>query len=231
MEKTHRSTTIRAGTGVLALLIVSIAVPLQAQRSHLGLMAGFAGASMSGSYIESSSGFEKGFHFFATIDREFNDRWSMETGISWIQKGGSKLALSGLSADGATYGFQTSYLQVPILVRLNFPISNGPWHVVPFAGLAIGSNAGGKYKDGDRFEFEEDATLDENSPGGSPKTLELSVPFGSYVWINFPGESRFILGAKFEIGLTNVFTAAEEAGQQARNNVLVLMFGFVGPLQ
>jgi len=217
--------------GVLALLVVFISSLVWAQKSHLGLMAGFVGATMGGSYIEGSSGFERGFHGMLSIDREINDRWSIETGFSWMQKGGSKLALSGLDEDGATYGYQFSYIQVPILARLKFPISGGPWHIVPFAGVAIGTNAGGKYKDGDRFEFEEDATVDENSPGGKAKTLELSVPLGSYFWVEFPGDSRFIFGLKYELGLTNVFTAAEEAGKTARNNALMMMFGFVGPLQ
>jgi hypothetical protein len=217
--------------GVLILLSVFLPASVLAQKSHLGLMAGFAGATMNGSYIEGSNGLEMGFHFFVTLDREFNDRWSIESGFSWIQKGGKELSLSGTSQGGATHGFQTSYLQVPVLLRLKFPIAGGPWYVVPFAGAAIGTYAGGSYKEGNRFEFAEDATLDENSPGGKPKSLELSVPFGSYFWINFPGDSRFILGVKFELGLTNVFTAAEDAGQKARNNTLVLMFGFVGPLQ
>lgn len=213
------------------LLAALFASPLCAQRSHLGLMAGFVGSSMSGSYIESSSGFEKGFHGMLSIDRELNSRWSIEAGFSWMQKGGSKLALSGVSEGDSTYGYQFSYIQLPILARLKFPISGGPWHIVPFAGVAIGSNAGGKYKNGDSFEFAEDAKVDENSPGGKTETLELSVPFGSYVWIEFPGGSRFSLGLKFEVGLTNVFTAAADAGQTARNQSVMLMFGFAGPLQ
>jgi len=223
--------TIGRLAGLLALLMVFIASPVCAQKSHLGLMAGFVGATMSGSYIEGSNGFERGFHGMLSIDREFSNRWSIETGFSWMQKGGSKLALSGMNEDGATYGYQFSYIQVPILARLKIPISGGPWYFVPFAGVAIGTNASGKYKDGDSFEFEEEATVDENSPGGKAKTLELSIPFGSYFWIEFPGDSRFIFGLKYELGLTNVFTAAEEAGKTARNNALVVMFGFVGPLQ
>lgn len=213
------------------LLTVLFASPLFAQKSHLGLVAGFVGATMNGSYIEGSSGLEKGFSGMLTIDREFNSRWSIEAAFCWMQKGGSKLALSGSDEDGATYGYQFSYLELPVLIRLKFPIAGGPWHVVPFAGMAIGTNAGGKYKDGDRFEFEEEATVDENSPGGKAKSLELSIPLGSYFWIEFPGDSRFILGLKYELGLTNVFTAAEEAGKTARNSALVVMFGFVGPLQ
>ena len=172
-----------------------------------------------------------GFSGMLTIDREFNNGWSIETGFCWMQKGGKKLALSGLTEDGATYGYQFSYLELPVLIRKKFSISGGPWHIVPFAGAAIGTYAGGKYKDGNSFEFGEEAKLEENTPGGKAKSLELSIPFGSYFWIEFPGDSRFILGLKYELGLTNVFTAAEEAGKTARNNALVVMFGFVGPLQ
>jgi hypothetical protein len=222
--------TNRSSLGFLTLLIFFSGNPVQAQRSHLGVLAGFATATVGGSYIEGSSGRELGFHAVGVIDREFNDRWAFETGISWIQKGGKKLILSDHAASGETYGFQTSYLQIPLLIRAKFPISGGPWFIAPFAGIAIGANVGSKHKNGEAFEFEEEGST-ANSPGGEPQTLELSVPLGSYLWIEFPGDSRFFFGLKYEVGLTNVYQAAADLDQSSYNKVLVPMFGFVVPLQ
>lgn len=224
VSKTSRKNLLQ----IIFVLAVFGVTQICAQNSHLGIYGGFASASMSGNYIEGSDGREWGFNFFLSLDREISQRWSIETGISWIQKGGQKLQLAGVP--DRTVGFQTSYLQLPVLARYKFPVSNGPWHIVPFAGIALGANVGCAHKDGNRFEFEEDP-CDENSPGGKPKELELSIPFGSYFWIEYKGGSRFILGLKYDLGLTNVFTAAEETGLQARNGALVFMFGFVGPLQ
>lgn len=229
MRKKYKRIAGKNRAAVLLLLGLLSVSPLQAQKSHLGLMGGFAGATMTGSYIRGSSGPEMGFHFFGMIDREFSERWALEAGVSWMQKGGKKLVLSDHSGEGETYGFQTSYLQVPVLARITFPISGGPWFFAPFAGAALGANVGCKHKEGDRFEFEEEP-CDENSPGGKPKTLELSIPFGVYLWHEFPGESRVLLGLKYEVGLTNAFTAAEEFSQAARNNVFLFLFGFALPL-
>ena len=221
--------TIRSSLGILTLLAFFFSSPTQAQRSHLGVLAGFATATVGGSYIEGSSGREMGFHGMAVLDREFNDRWSLETGFGWMQKGGKKLTLSDHAASGETYGFQSSYLEIPILIRAKFPIG-GSWFIAPFAGIAIGANVGSKYKNGEAFEFEEEGST-ETSPGGKPQTLELSVPLGSYFWIEFPGDSRFFLGLKYELGLTNVYQAGSDLGQSSHNKVLVPLFGFVAPLQ
>ena len=221
--------TIRNALSVLILLICFSSNPVLAQRSHLGVLAGFASATVGGSYIEGSDGRELGFHGGAVLDREFNARWSLETGFGWMQKGGKKLTLSDHAASGETYGFQSSYLQIPILLRAKFPIG-GSWFIVPFAGIAFGANVGSKYKNGEAFEFEEEGST-ETSPGGKPQTLELSVPLGSYFWIEFPGDSRFFVGLKYELGLTNVYQAAADLGQSSHNKVLVPLFGFVAPLQ
>lgn len=70
----------------LILLIFLVPVSLKAQRFHIGLMGGVVGATMQGSYIEDSNGLEMRFHGMLTIDREFNDRWSLETGIRLRRK-------------------------------------------------------------------------------------------------------------------------------------------------
>ncbi|NIA31358.1 MAG: outer membrane beta-barrel protein [Actinobacteria bacterium] len=212
----------------LLLIIVAFATPAHAQKSSINILAGPTAATLSGSYIQGSSGLEMGFSFWLTIERRFNSRWAFETGFGWVQKGGKKILLSG--DDSQTYGFQTSYLQIPLLIRATFPIAGGPWYIAPYTGLAIGSNVGCKHKLSDELEFDEEP-CDENSPGGKSKTLEFSIPIGAHFWHEFPGGSRFMLDLHYEYGLTNVFTAAADAGQVARNNVLVAMFGFSLPLQ
>ena len=153
---------IRIVMGFLCLLTVIIPFTVYAE-SHIGLMAGPSAATMRGDFIEGRNGSELGASFALTLDRELSDRWAFVTGIHMIQKGGKKLTLS--SETGNTYGFQTMYLQVPLLARAAFALSDGPWYVAPFSGLAIGLNTSCKHKDGEQFEFEEEG-CNEDSPGG-----------------------------------------------------------------
>ncbi len=61
--------------------------------------------------------------------------------------------------------------------------------------------------------------------------LELSVPIGLVWSIEFPGGSRFtIADVSYHIGLTNVFSAAKDAGLTAKNAAWVFQFGFAIPL-
>lgn len=190
-------------------------------------MVGPTVASMSGSYIEATDGVELGVGAGLVLDHQFGDRWALVTGIGWVQKGGKSVTLS--SAPDSSYGFQSSYLQVPLLARAALPLSGGPWSIAPFAGVAFGLNVGCKYKNADEFEFEEDG-CDEDTPGGKPRPIEFSVPFGVNVWREFPGGSRVILEARYELGLTNVFEAASDMSHAARNNIFSARFGFLLPL-
>ncbi len=209
---------------LLVLLITVNMVPAQAQ-SRIGLMAGPSLGIMTGSFVD-DSGFEAGFSGGLLLDFQLGEKWAFVTGIQFIQKGALKVKVP--SAGGGTHGFQSAYLQVPILGRVAFALSGGPWHLAPFSGFAIGINVGCKSKDGDRFEFEDEC--DETTPGGNMKTLEYSIPVGLHFWREFPGGSRFMLEARYEFGLNNVFDQAADAGQSARNNVMRFMFGFALPL-
>lgn len=195
-------------------------------QARIGLLGGPTASTMSGSFIEGSQGLELGFSGGLVFELEFGQTWSLVSGIHWVQKGGKRLALS---TESETYGFQTAYFQLPVLVRIAFPVSNNAWYVAPFTGLMIAAKVGCKYKPGDQFEFEEEP-CDETTPGGMPKSLELSTPFGANVWKEYIGGSRFMLEFRYELGWSNVFSVASDAGQIAKHNALIARFGFTLPL-
>jgi hypothetical protein len=211
----------------ITAVVMLAAASAQAQRSHLGLLAGPTAGMMGGSYVDASSGVEMGFSFLATLDREFGDVLALNIGVGWVQKGGRQLALA--DAGGDTYGYQTSYVQIPLSLSAKLRFSNDRISLAPHAGVAVGFGMGCKVKPGEQFEFDE--TCEADTPGGELTSMELSVPFGVAFAVEFPGGSRFtILDVGYELGLSNVFGAAEAAGQSAKNGVFSFRFGFAAPL-
>ncbi len=115
-------------------------------------------------------------------ERQLGQKWAVVTGLQFIQKGALKVEVP--SEGVGTHGFQSAYVQVPVLGRVAFPLSGGPRYLAPFSGVALGFNLGCKSKDGDMFEFEDEC--DETRPGGNMKTLEFSTPVGLHFWREFP---------------------------------------------
>jgi hypothetical protein len=188
-------------------------------------MFGPTASSMTGDYIVSSSGLELGVSFLATLDREFGKHFAFATGIGWYQKGGEKLELA--DQGGSRFGYSTSYLKVPLKAHYKFRFST--FSLAPYTGIEVGIGLGCKVKPSEQFEFDE--ACEEDTPGGTLEKLDLSVPIGLTWSIEFPGGSRFtIADVSYHVGLTNVFSAAQAAGQKARNAVWVYQFGFAIPL-
>jgi hypothetical protein len=207
-------------------LIILAALPTRAQ-TNIGLMFGPTAGNMTGSYIRASDGFELGLTISLTLDYQFDNRWAIATGVAWIQKGGKKIVLSSVA--DSTYDFQSQYIQIPLLVRAALPISGGEWYLAPFAGVALNLNGGCQYKHSEQFEYEEEG-CNETTPGGSPETIELSIPLGANLWHEFEGGSRFIFEVRYELGLSDIFSTASKIGQSARNNLLTARMGFSLPL-
>lgn len=216
---------MRAGLGLLVALLV-LSPTAHAQGSHLGLLAGPTAATTTGSYVTASDGLELGFSFLATLDREFSRSLGVRVGVGWVQKGGKRLQIT--DAPG-THGYQTSYVQFPLSVFGKVRIPGTLLAVRPHAGFAVGLGMGCRYKPADRFEFED--RCDETTPGGALESLELAVPLGAALTVEFPGGSKFtILDIGYELGLTNIYADAAAAGQAAKNGVWSFRFGFLAPL-
>jgi len=195
-------------------------------QSSIGIMVGPTAATISGSYIESSDGLELGISGGLILDRQFGSRYILMSGFGLIQKGGRKLKLA--DRDESTIGYRFAYIQIPVYFKAVFPIGNS-WSIAPFSGVFFAFNSGADWKEGERFEFED--SVDENSPGGDIKKFEFGIPIGVDFIKEFEGGSRIYLGARLDLGLTDVFEGAKEAGFGTKNRTLVAIFGFTLPLQ
>ena len=215
----------------LYLIVATLlaATSAEAQRSHLGILAGPTAGMMSGSYVDASSGVEMGFSFLITLDREFGDILAVTVGAGWVQKGGRRLALADMADTVGTYGYQTSYVEVPVSLSAKFRLANGRLSLAPHAGLAVGFGMGCKWKHGEQFEFE--GTCAADKPGGELSSIDVGIPIGVTFAVEFPGGSRFtIADVGYELGLSNVLCGAEAAGQSVKNGVFSYRFGFAVPL-
>ena len=210
-------------TTIAAALVTLVSVPATAQ--HFGVLAGPTFSTLTGSFVDGSTGSEVGVNFRLTFDTPLAGNVSLATGLGIVQKGGADLELS---PGGQARGFRTMYVQFPLLIRPEFAISENQWFIAPFAGPAIGFGMSCDVKPADRFEFED--SCDDTMPGGEQKAIELSALIGFNIWKSFPGGSRFQFEVHYEAGLTNVLGEAGDLGQSARNNVFSAMFGFAFPL-
>ena len=216
---------IRAAMFALGTL-VTLAPPLRAQGSHLGLLAGPTAATNRGDYVAGTSGLELGFSLLAVLDREFSRVWGVQVGVGWVQKGGRKLRFSGQTS---SHGFQTQYVDFPVSVFAKIHLANGRLALRPHAGIAVGLAMACQYKPGDQFEFEEDCGA--TTPGGELEAVEVSAPLGAALTVEFPGGSKFtILDVGLQLGLTNVLSGAAAVGQSAANTVWSFRFGLLAPL-
>ncbi len=210
----------------LVVATLFAATSAEAQRSHLGILAGPTAGMMSGSYVDASSGVEMGFSFLATLDREFGDVLAVTVGAGWVQKGGRRLVLAETVG---THGYQTSYVEVPVSLSAKFRLANGRLSLAPHAGVAVGFGMGCKWKPGEQFEFEGTCAADE--PGGELSSIDVGIPIGVTFAVEFPGGSRFtIADVGYELGLSNVLSGAEATGQSVKNGVFSYRFGFAVPL-
>jgi hypothetical protein len=221
---TYARMSKRAVIAMILLATLCAAIPTSAQ-SHFGLRAGPTFGDMTGDFVEGSEGREVGVYLAVTVERQIGGNFALVTGVAFMQKGGMKLSLS---SHDDRWGFRTTYLQIPLLLRHAFQIPNSRWSIAPYAGPALNLNTGCALKDADHFHF--DLECEEGSPGGVPKSMEVSAPIGVAFWHEFEGGSRFVLETRLDLGFSNVFEEAGDLGMSARNNVLQAMFGFSLPL-
>ena len=126
-----------------------------------------------------------------------------------------------------TYGFVTSYLNIPLHARYRFQLGSSQFSLSPYTGVEFGIGSGCNWKMDDEFSFDRECADSLGTPGGDLESLAISIPAGLSFRIHHEGGSQFaILDVKYLFGLTNTLTAAADANQKALNGVLIVQFGF-----
>lgn len=205
---------------VLFLVLELCALPgnRAAAQTYLGFIAGPTFADLNGSLVQDSDG-AYGVLLGADLEVVLSRTWLLDAEIMWIQKGVSNVPFGTELID-----FRNAYIEVPLTVNLLFPIARGLWSVGPYLGAAIGYNLTCNF----RFEGESEYTgCEDDTPGGTARSLDVSIPIGIAFRRSYPGGFRLSLEVRYYQGLLN---ALDAGGQSARNRVLAVLFSFSPPL-
>lgn len=116
-----------------ATMLLAAAMPAQAQKVNLGIEAGYTYNSLlvSGDYdTEGLSGFAVG----AVVDVALPQSWTLQTGLSYVRKGGS---VSGEAISGTKitqlHDMNLNYLRVPVMVGRKVSLGAG-FSITPRVG-------------------------------------------------------------------------------------------------
>lgn len=200
---------------LLALSIATgVALPLHAQTGGLtyGALAGLSLSKAGGSDVGGESKLVTGTAVGAFVTLGVGRRLAIEPQLLVVEKG-VKSEESGLTAT-----LKLSYLQLPLLAKLRFPMDpDGRTTAFLFAGPAVA------YRIGCRVRLAEsgnelNAGCDSDEEADALRSFDSSLIFGLGVDIG-----RTTLSLRYDLGLSRLDQSA--AANDIKNRALVLLAG------
>lgn len=123
----------------------------------------------------------------------------------------------------AESSLKLSYLNVPVLFKLNIPVGKVTPNV--YAGPDFGINLAASYDDkvegaGEDFDYDESVDVKEDVKG-----FDFNIAFGGGADFNISEKGRIILDLRYSLGLSDI-NAEEVEGYDAKNGAFGLMIGY-----
>lgn len=192
---------------VLALFVLASAPIAQAQTDiRPGIKAGVALGNIRGDDTDNLA-YKLGFAAGGFVNIGLGgDGFAVQPEALFVQK--------GASADEGEGETTVSYLQVPVLGVYTFQAEGGIAPMV-FAGPAFGFKVSESAQDFQGNDIDQDFFT----------SFELSLPFGAGVGIP-AGNGTFMIDARFDLGLTNIADAPDEADITNQTNTFVITAGY-----
>jgi len=198
-------------TALLAVLFLS--ANIYSQRRPIELVLGVEGGINIGNFTgtpDPSSSSRTGLIAGASLEIGFTKNFAIQTGLRFIMKGAQT------TGDGVVYVDKLNYLEIPALIRADFPLSE----VEPYllAGPVLGINMS--------------ANEDQTPNGGTTTTVDISNAIsGTDFGLLFGGGVEFKLNKKidlfaqfgYELGLSNILKNA--TNQTLKNTGIQLTAG------
>jgi Outer membrane protein beta-barrel domain len=206
----------RTLASLFIVLAVVLAIPslsaAQVPATEFGVKAGFniSNIKLDADDADLTSDGRAGFLFGLWIARDFNPRAGIQVEGLFSQKGAEFATEDGVFEDNQDASFKLTYVEFPVLARVNFPAGGATARVLVGPTFAFHVNetikSGGVELDGD------DVPL---------KTFEMGFALGGAVDIR-----RFVIDARYTWGLTDINDSDDSDDFTVKNNTFSLSFGW-----
>lgn len=217
---------------ILSLLLIAVISPAFAQTVKFGISGGLNESSLGSSYVTGDNNSSlAGFHAGVFSDIDFG-KLSIEPGLFYTTKGKQGKAVlddTNLGSGGnSTIEYAKAiynYLELPVNVLYNIPVSYGKIFIGGGPYMAYGLSAKTKIKvvftqsNGDTQVIEQTDPLIFGSKDGDIKRLD----FGLGALGGFALKNGLLLSIGYEHGLTNIVNGSSPS---VRNNVLAVSLGY-----
>ena len=214
---------MKKGMAVLVAAALFFGVAGEVQAQALGIRGGMNFSTFGGGDdattedIESTSGPVAGVF----LNLNPNGFWSIQPEVHWSQMGAKG------SEDGFEAKLKLTYIQVPILARVNFAGTAGGLRPHFLIGPAVAFNLGCDYEvEAGGQEFEGDCD-EEDTDIGEIKDFEFAAVFGAGVGLPL-GPGEFSVDGRLYQGLTSIFDSEDDDGD-LKNEAWQIMAGFSFP--
>ena len=205
---------------ILAVLAAGSVFSATAQsKTTFGISGGvnFAkiAVSFDGSSLSASTGTLTSFSAGVFADAPVSTNVSIQPGLYYTGKGGS------VTADGETYKSKINYIQLPVNVVYNVPVSAGKFFfgAGPYAAIAV--NGKNEYSgSGSSASVSEDIEFGDNA-----NSTYKRADFGATGLIGFNFKNGFLVKANYDLGLANI-SADNFLGEKNKNRVFGISVGY-----
>lgn len=201
---------------VTAFFAISISNPSIAQQSRVGLKGGLAMYSTTASISiqdiseEETTDSRIGFAAGLFVEKPFSDLISIQLEGLYVQKGGKdEASQADVGVDVEDGDLILSYVDVPVLLKINIPVGEGFSPFIyggGFAGYLLDATA---EADGQDVEDEQDFAIEDLATD-----LNYGVIFGAGLTFG-----SFTLDIRYDMGLANIFDKESDLIQDLANEL------------
>ncbi len=219
---------------IFAVLMVTLVMTFSENaQAQFGIKGGLSMSDVKYdiSGTKGNFGSKTGMHIGMTYGFQMGDQFVIEPGLLYVQKGYESESDGG----GVFYPTKTTtklnYLEIPLLFKYNINIGGsrgrGPKNSIfiaagPYTSFGVGGNYRHEIDTGGTEKWIEESGIKYGSDDSSDiKSLDFGIQAG----IGFQMASGIIIGASYDLGLSNI-TPVEDLGIDQKNTAILVSLGY-----
>ena len=213
---------------IAILLVLSPAAGLSAQSqespprvNRWGIVAGLNFARFTGTDDPSTTN-QKGLMAGVYALRPLAENFDFQPELLFTQKG------VGFAESGATGALTMNYVEIPLLVRFNVPVTSPDMRPHVYAGPAFAvrltcneSVSSGSFSASGSCSTNGGTTTSNSA--NDPKSLDAGAVVGGGVSFRLSGGRAMSVGVRYEFGLIDITPTAAASSTATRNRVLTFL--------